>query len=88
MKRRWQVGSLLLTNKKIRMMKKIILSITALIVFHCPIFDFSIHHDPNTNEQQFIQNLCETNNVQLVLNGHNHYYSHWMINNIHHLVLG
>ncbi|MFU8845083.1 MAG: metallophosphoesterase family protein, partial [Bacteroidales bacterium] len=58
-----------------------------IVVFHSPIFS-SGGHDNNLNEQVYLQSLFVNSGVQIVLNGHNHYYAHWMVQGIHHLTLG
>lgn len=56
--------------------------------FHAPVYSAGGSHSNNTNEQSYIQNLCVNNNVDIVFNGHNHYYSRAMINGVHHITTG
>jgi len=45
-------------------------------------------HDNNTDVQNILQPLFEQYGVSLVLNGHNHYYSRAVVNNIQHITTG
>lgn len=72
----WLVNDLSSTQKKWK-----------IIAFHEPGYSDGIHPD-NISVQQIIQPLCDENDVRLVLTGHNHYYSHNVINDTHHLTLG
>ncbi len=58
---------------------------------------FAMFHEPgwsaggHSNEadvQNILQPLFEQYDVSLVINGHNHYYSHALVNNIHHITTG
>ena len=48
----------------------------------------SREHGNNTDVQQNIQPLCVQYGVQAVFGGHNHYYAHCLVNNVHHFTLG
>jgi len=58
-----------------------------VMIFHAPIYSNGGHAN-NLLEQTYLQSLCENNGVQFVLNGHNHYFAHWMVRGVHHLTLG
>ncbi len=45
-------------------------------------------HENNTTVQDTIQPLCTTYGVQIVLGGHNHYYSRAVVSDVHHLTHG
>ena len=45
-------------------------------------------HSNSTTVQNDIQPLCETYNVQFVINGHNHYYSRAVVNDVQHITTG
>ncbi|MBN1575377.1 MAG: metallophosphoesterase family protein [Chitinispirillaceae bacterium] len=46
------------------------------------------HHLNNFHVQTIIQPLCRKYGVKGVFSGHNHYYAHCMIDEVHHLTLG
>jgi len=48
----------------------------------------SKEHANNIDVQQNIQPLCVQYGVQVVFNGHNHYYSHALKDGVHHLTIG
>ena len=45
-------------------------------------------HGNNKYVQTIIQPLCEQYGVQIVFAGHNHYYAHAVVNNVHHITTG
>jgi len=45
-------------------------------------------HGNNKYIQTTIQPLCEQYGVQIVFAGHNHYYAHAVVNNVHHITTG
>jgi hypothetical protein len=45
-------------------------------------------HSNESDVQNYIQPLCETYGVQFVINGHNHYYSRAVVNNVQHVTTG
>ena len=56
-------------------------------VFHEPGWSAGGHSN-STNVQNTLQPLFEQYNVKLVINGHNHYYSHADVNGVHHITTG
>jgi hypothetical protein len=46
------------------------------------------NHSNDSDVQNYIQPLCEQYNVQVVFSGHNHYYAHAVVNNVHHVTTG
>ena len=60
-----------------------------VMIFHAPGYSNSDDNHANNEEaQNYLQPLCVSKGVQLVLNGHNHYYAHWLVEGVHHLTLG
>ena len=59
-----------------------------IIVLHEPGWSCRGGHNNNTTVQSVIQPLCEQYDVQIVLGGHNHYYSRGLVNGVHHLTSG
>lgn len=59
-----------------------------IVVFHEPAYCAGGSHLPNTVMQSYSTNLFEPDNVSMVISGHNHYYEHCLVNNLHHYVLG
>ena len=59
-----------------------------IIVLHQPGWSCRGGHNNDTNVQNYIQPLCEQYGVQIVLAGHNHYYSRALVNGVHHLTSG
>ncbi len=62
-----------------------------ILVFHPPVY--SINNDPNgyNTEKSFFDDICNNHSyygVNLVINGHIHKYSDWLVNGVHHLTLG
>lgn len=55
-----------------------------ILVLHAPGYA-SGHHPNDTVVQTVIQPLCETYDVQIVLGGHNHYYSRATVNDVVHI---
>jgi len=58
-----------------------------IIAFHEPAYSDGVYPN-NPDAQDIFRPICNQYNVQLVLAGHNHYYSHNRIDNTHHLTLG
>ena len=58
-----------------------------VMMLHVPIYS-SGNHPNHPDALLKLRPLCLTNGVQTVLNGHNHYYSHWLVDGIHYLTLG
>ena len=59
-----------------------------VVYFHEPAYCAGGSHAPNTVMQSYTTTIFEPRNVSLVLTGHNHYYEHCLVNNVHHFVLG
>jgi hypothetical protein len=62
-----------------------------ILVFHPPVYTCSINPNDYNCEKDFfdvILNDTETYGVNIVLNGHIHKYSNWLVNGVHHLTLG
>ena len=57
------------------------------MVFHAPAYSRGPHGNCPV-AQQILHPLCVKHCVNLVFNGHNHNYAHWLIEGIHHLTLG
>lgn len=62
-----------------------------ILVFHPPVY--TLAKDPSTfnSEKTFFDGICDSTEkygVNLVLNGHVHEYSNWLVNGVHHLTLG
>ena len=58
-----------------------------IVAFHQPAYGGIVGGD-NPDMQAMTTQIFETNGVDIVLNGHNHYYEHNLVNDIHHMVLG
>ncbi len=58
-----------------------------VVVFHIPAYSAGGHGD-NKKMQEFTSKVLEKYRVDLVLNGHNHFYQRSKVNGIYHLVLG
>lgn len=56
--------------------------------FHAPVYSAGGGHTNNTVEQAYIQSLCETYGVAMVVAGHNHYYAHCDVRGIKHITAG
>jgi predicted phosphodiesterase len=59
-----------------------------IIVLHQPGWCAGGTHGNDTTVQTYIQPLCVTYGVQIVLAGHNHYYSRAVVNGVHHVTSG
>ncbi|MCX6343507.1 MAG: metallophosphoesterase family protein [Armatimonadetes bacterium] len=59
-----------------------------IVIFHEPAYCAGGSHAPNTVMQSYSTNIFEPNNVSMVIAGHNHYYEHCLVNNLHHYVIG
>jgi hypothetical protein len=59
-----------------------------IIVLHMPGWSCRGGHDNDTTVQGTIQPLCLTYGVQIVLAGHNHYYSRAVVSGVQHLTSG
>jgi hypothetical protein len=59
-----------------------------IIVLHQPGWSCRGGHDNDTTVQTVIQPLCLTYGVQIVLAGHNHYYSRAVVSGVQHLTHG
>jgi hypothetical protein len=59
-----------------------------VIVLHEPGWSCRGSHNNNTTVQNTIQPLCEQYGVQIVVGGHNHYYSRAVVNDVHHFTSG
>jgi hypothetical protein len=59
-----------------------------IIVLHQPGWSCDDGHDNDTNVQNYIQPLCTTYDVSIVVAGHNHYYSRAVVSGVHHLTDG
>ncbi|NOX85037.1 MAG: T9SS type A sorting domain-containing protein [Chlorobi bacterium] len=73
----WMVNDLASTDKNWKIM-----------VFHEPGWSAGGGHPNNTQVQNVIQPLCVQYGVQLVINGHNHYYARAVVNGIDHITTG
>jgi len=58
-----------------------------IAVFHKPGWSAGGHSN-STTVQNTLQPLFEQYNVQIVINGHNHYYSRAVLNGVHHITSG
>lgn len=58
-----------------------------IVVFHIPAYSAGGHGE-NKKMQEFTSKVLEKYNVDLVLNGHNHFYQRNKVNGIYHLVFG
>jgi hypothetical protein len=59
-----------------------------IIVLHQPGWSAKGGHNNDTNVQTYIQPLCTTYGVQMVVGGHNHYYARAVVDGVHHLTSG
>ena len=59
-----------------------------IIVLHQPGWHAAGGHDNDTNVQNYIQPLCLTYGVQIVLGGHVHYYSRAVVSGVQHVTNG
>ena len=73
----WMVNDLASTDKSWKIM-----------IFHEPGWSAGGGHANNTQVQNIIQPLCVQYGVQLVINGHNHYYSRAVVDDIDHITTG
>jgi len=58
-----------------------------ILQFHAPVYSAGGHTN-NMIEQAYIQSLCETYGVAMVVAGHNHYYAHCDVRGIKHITAG
>jgi hypothetical protein len=58
------------------------------IILHEPGWSAAGSNANNVYVQNYIQPLCETNGVQIVFCGHNHWYSRAVVNGVQHLTIG
>lgn len=58
-----------------------------VVVFHIPAYSAGGHGE-NKKMQEFTKRIFEKYGVDLVLNGHNHFYQRSKVNGVYHLVLG
>ncbi len=58
-----------------------------LVAFHKPAYSAG-SHSPDADMLAMTSAIFEPNGVDIVLAGHNHYYQHNVVNDIHHMVLG
>ncbi|MFH1531352.1 MAG: metallophosphoesterase [Pseudomonadota bacterium] len=58
-----------------------------IVAFHGPMYTFS-NHGPWLKGREHVLPLLEQHQVDLVVNGHNHCYEHFLVNGIHHVVSG
>lgn len=58
-----------------------------IVVFHIPAYSWG-GHNGNKNMQEFTSKVLDKYNVDLVLNGHNHFYQRSYVNGIYHIVFG
>jgi len=58
-----------------------------IVVFHIPAYSWG-GHNGNKNMQEFTSKILEKYKVDIVLNGHNHFYQRSFVNGIYHLVFG
>jgi len=56
--------------------------------FHAPVYSAYGSHPNVETEQAYIQNLCIQYSVDMVFNGHNHYYSHCDVDGVKHITTG
>lgn len=57
------------------------------LLFHDPGWSAGTHKNEE-DVQKYLQPLCKKYNVRVVFNGHNHYYSHCLVDGVHHLTVG
>ncbi len=58
-----------------------------ILMFHEPAWSAG-GHDNDTTAQKYLQPLCRKYRIDLVLNGHNHYYARAMVDGIPHITNG
>ncbi|MEA3505762.1 MAG: metallophosphoesterase, partial [Bacteroidota bacterium] len=61
-----------------------------ILVFHPPVYTMTVDLSYNF-EKEFFDGICdstETYGINMVINGHVHNYSNWLVNGVHHLTLG
>jgi predicted phosphodiesterase len=58
-----------------------------VLMFHEPAWGAGGHGN-NTDTQTYIQPLCKKYNIDLVINGHNHYYARAMVDGVPHITAG
>jgi hypothetical protein len=58
------------------------------IVLHQPGWSAAGGHSNDTDMQNYIQPLCESNGVSIVFAGHNHYYARATVNSVYHITTG
>jgi hypothetical protein len=59
-----------------------------IIMLHEPGWTANGKHSNEIPVQTYIQPLCEQYGVQIVLGGHNHYYSRAVVDGVHHITSG
>ena len=62
-----------------------------ILVFHPPVYSKDADPDQYNINKTFFDGLCDSTEVygvNMVLNGHIHVYSDWLVNGVHHLTLG
>ena len=59
-----------------------------ILQFHAPVYSAGGGHTNNMVEQAYIQSLCETYGVAMVVAGHNHYYARCDVRGIEHITAG
>jgi len=62
-----------------------------ILIFHPPVY--TLENDPKyyNRHNEFYDEICndqEKYGVNMLLNGHEHKYSNWLVNGVHHLTLG
>lgn len=58
-----------------------------IVVFHEPAFAYG-GHGSNTTMQSWYTNVFIPKGVDIVINGHNHFYQHCLVNGLHNFVIG
>jgi hypothetical protein len=58
-----------------------------IVVFHEPAYSYG-GHGSNTTMQTWCTNVFIPKGVDMVINGHNHFYQHCLANGLHHFVIG
>ena len=58
-----------------------------IVIFHEPAYSYG-GHGSNTTMQTWCTNVFIPKGVDLVINGHNHFYQHCLANGLHHFVIG
>ena len=58
-----------------------------IVVFHIPAYSWG-GHNGNKNMQELTSKILEKYGVDIVLNGHNHFYQRSFVNGIYHIVCG